>query len=91
MQATLRVAVKDDVIPLGVPFTDTRGVLHDNIKYVVLMSSARIITDDSGLGSKRAKLCSYPSYHLTGINIIGVKMLENSSQLFLIPSFPWFY
>ena len=29
--STIRVAAKDDVIPLHHPFRDTRGILHDSI------------------------------------------------------------
>ena len=29
---TIRTAMRDDVIPLGTPFVDTRGEQHDGIK-----------------------------------------------------------
>jgi cytochrome P450 len=32
---TNRMAVRDDVLPLGTPYTDTRGVRHESIVCVV--------------------------------------------------------
>lgn len=32
--STLRIAMKDDILPLDTPFTDKYGVVHDGIKYV---------------------------------------------------------
>lgn len=86
MQATLRAAVKDDVIPLGVPFTDVNGVSHNSITYAAsfCLFLCWILTDISTtLGFERVKLCLYPLYHLIGINIIGVRIVESSSQSFL--------
>lgn len=34
--AVSRVAAKDDVIPLAEPYTDVKGVTHNEIRYVVL-------------------------------------------------------
>ena len=36
--STLRVAKKDDVIPVSEPFVDRYGVVQDDIKWVVLTS-----------------------------------------------------
>jgi cytochrome P450 len=30
--STIRVAVKDDILPLGTPFTDRKGQVHEYIK-----------------------------------------------------------
>lgn len=35
--STVRAAVKDDIIPLNTPFTDTKGQVHDSIKCVSLV------------------------------------------------------
>jgi cytochrome P450 len=32
--STVRVAMKDDILPVDTPFTDKYGVVHDGIKYV---------------------------------------------------------
>jgi len=31
--STLRVAMKDDILPVNTPFTDKYGVIHDGIRY----------------------------------------------------------
>ena len=36
---TMRVAMKDDVLPLNEPVIDRRGVLRDSIRFVCLTSS----------------------------------------------------
>jgi hypothetical protein len=35
LSVTMRMAMKDEVIPLRTPFVDKQGVLRDSIKYVV--------------------------------------------------------
>ena len=38
VEATIRTAGKDDMIPLSTPYTDTRGITHDSIKYIVTVN-----------------------------------------------------
>jgi hypothetical protein len=33
--STIRVAMKDDILPLNAPFKDKKGVLHDGIRYSI--------------------------------------------------------
>ena len=33
---TSRVAMKDDVLPLAIPFTDSKGVIHHEIRWLDL-------------------------------------------------------
>jgi cytochrome P450 len=33
--STVRIAMKDDILPVETPFTDKYGVVHDGIKYVL--------------------------------------------------------
>lgn len=32
--STIRTAVKDDILPLNTPYTDTRGDVHDTVRFV---------------------------------------------------------
>jgi len=32
--STIRIAMKDDILPLNTPFTDKKGKVHDGIRHV---------------------------------------------------------
>jgi cytochrome P450 len=37
--STIRVATKDDILPLNAPFKDKKGVLHDGIRYLIFQTT----------------------------------------------------
>lgn len=61
--STVRIAMKDDILPVDTPFTDKYGVLHDGIKYVpkyCFLWSLILISSRFTLGSARATRSSSP-------------------------------
>ena len=57
--ASMRTAVKDSVIPLDKPWTDTEGSVHDTVRYVCLQVLAKIKLSSSEL--QKANLFRFPS------------------------------
>lgn len=44
--STMRVAMKDDVLPLSKPFTDRKGNVHEGIRCVAFGSEGRLVRVD---------------------------------------------
>lgn len=52
--STMRISMKDDILPLNVPFKDRKGILRDGIRYSVLqMLSATFLTCSCLIGLRR--------------------------------------
>lgn len=62
---TMRVAAKDDVIPLGKPFIDKKGVARDSVSYAGVHLSFDCVDDNIVVrmrkGFKKVKRSSYLS------------------------------
>jgi Cytochrome P450 len=77
--STIRIAMKDDILPVDTPFTDKYGVVHNGIKYVANLpfnDHQYLITVVSGLA--RATRFSSPSWQSTDRRRFGAPMQKSS-------------
>ena len=91
---TMRESMRDSAIPLSKPFTDTKGIVHSEIRLVFILQSSmylsitfqyQLFNNLTSLGLTKAKPCYYPLLLSIGLKNCGEKMLWNSSWFFFPP------
>lgn len=61
VQNSLRIAMKDDVLPVEKPYTDKYGVVHESIRYISMPPTAKSIhIPSSHTASEKATQSSSP-------------------------------
>ena len=78
VSSTARQAMKDDIIPLSIPFTDKKGVVHHEIRSFILLFRNCFV--DQNAESKRVSRSAFQFYKSTGRGRFGVRTRLSLSE-----------
>jgi len=78
VSSTVRQAMKDDIIPLAIPFTDEKGVVHHEIRSFILLIHNYFV--DQSAESKRVRRSAFRLYKSTGRSRFGVRTRLSLSE-----------